>query len=650
LRLWAWPIAGFLLFVLLPISFLFGVDSMLLYSGPREIAVLYLTAFSAYAAASLLLSCIAEGLVQLAARLGANADRLRAGLFTLELAVLAAATAGIWIFFLRIWLDSQGISGHGSLWRGLAISGALVAAIAILLTARRIGNLRLQRNGVEVGRNSCWLGVALAVLLAITGPFLPERELPNPRIAERQAAEEPLATHVAAADSSPDILLITFDALSARDMSVYGYERDTTPGLRRFAQRAHVFTHAYSNANFTTPAITSIFTANRPWKHRVFHLQGFLRGEETQRNPIRALRDAGYSTIAFTTNPAANPNQNRSAGSFDIVHEDRSQYRRHRIYTALTVSQRLDVQNLLNLFPWTYCADALDALMSRIDPEPYRQSPEQLLAEARETFSRLSPRGKTFMWVHLWVPHHYYLPPEPFLHRFAPQQGLDEIGSQNSIPRTYEPQDEPLAQLARARYDENIAFAENLVSGFLEQLEANGALENSIVAISGDHGELFDKGIIGHGGSALYDPMIHIPLIIRTPRQGTAKVVDTVAEQIDILPTLLDLANVHMPFEVEGTSLRDAMRGEGAQQPAVSMWFERESAFAPLSAGKLAMIDWPWKLIFDVAPGGNAELYDLEADPDEDTDRALTDAGRVKAMRDRALSMLKTAETPADRE
>jgi arylsulfatase A-like enzyme len=587
-------------------------------------------------------------LVRLIAVFGVDATRARARLQLLMLAILAAVTCGTWIFILRVWLDTLGVSGHSRLWRGLALTITLAAVLAVLLANRQIGHERLQRLGNEIGKSGAIFGGLLALLLGLAAPFLSKPSLPNPQVRERQIPHDGSITTLKTAPG-PDILLITFDALSARDISLYGYDRDTTPGLSRFSQRAHVFTHAYSSANFTTPAVSSMLTASRPWKHRVFQLQAFLLGDEKARNPIQSLRDAGYTTIAYTSNPAANPKQNRTSGSFDIVHDDRSHYLKHSIYTSLTRSQGLDTQNLLNLFPWTHATAALDTLRRRFDAEPYRQSPAQMLAEAREAFTRLAPGGKVFMWIHVWVPHHYYMPPEPYLYRFAAERQLDDFDSQAALPREYSPQDQALAQLARARYDENIAYAEHLVSEFLAQLDSGDCLDDSIVAIAADHGEMFEKGIIGHGGNALYDPMIHIPLLIRTPRQTARQFIEAPAEQIDIMPTLLDLAGVPLRFEVEGRSLLSAMRGDTTVHPVASMWFERESAFAPLKRGSIALIDWPWKIIFDLEPGGRTELYDLANDPDERIDHATRDASRAQALRERAMMMLKSAESPRGR-
>jgi len=68
--------------------------------------------------------------------------------------------------------------------------------------------------------------------------------------------------------SPQNIIILLFDAMSARDLSVYGYPRNTTPNLMRFANRANVYHSHYSAGNFTIPGTTSLLTGLYPWTHR----------------------------------------------------------------------------------------------------------------------------------------------------------------------------------------------------------------------------------------------------------------------------------------------------------------------------------------------------------------------------------------------
>ena len=72
----------------------------------------------------------------------------------------------------------------------------------------------------------------------------------------------------------PNIIVILFDAMSARNLSLYGYPRETTPFLDKFAARSTVYHRHYSGGNFTTPGTASMLTGMFQWKHRAFNVAG----------------------------------------------------------------------------------------------------------------------------------------------------------------------------------------------------------------------------------------------------------------------------------------------------------------------------------------------------------------------------------------
>lgn len=110
-----------------------------------------------------------------------------------------------------------------------------------------------------------------------------------------------------------NIVLITFDALSAEDMSLYGYKLPTTPNIDAFAQHATVFTNFYSTSTYTTPCIVTMLSGGYPSESRVFQLQGHPRSADSGRTLPRLLQESGYTTGGLFTNPfahygASNPN------------------------------------------------------------------------------------------------------------------------------------------------------------------------------------------------------------------------------------------------------------------------------------------------------------------------------------------------------
>src|SRR5260370_40868318 len=81
------------------------------------------------------------------------------------------------------------------------------------------------------------------------------------------------------ANPPKNVFIILFDAMSARNLSLYGYPRDTTPNLIRFANRANVYHSHYSAGNFTIPGTTSLLSGLYPWTHRAINGSGLMARE-----------------------------------------------------------------------------------------------------------------------------------------------------------------------------------------------------------------------------------------------------------------------------------------------------------------------------------------------------------------------------------
>ena len=99
----------------------------------------------------------------------------------------------------------------------------------------------------------------------------------------------------------PNILIFVFDAMSARHLSLYGYERETTPNLRRFAERAFVYHRHYSAGNFTTSGTASMLTGLYPWTHRAINYRGMVARHLKDQNIFRLIGNE-YTRLAFTQN------------------------------------------------------------------------------------------------------------------------------------------------------------------------------------------------------------------------------------------------------------------------------------------------------------------------------------------------------------
>jgi arylsulfatase A-like enzyme/tetratricopeptide (TPR) repeat protein len=226
-----------------------------------------------------------------------------------------------------------------------------------------------------------------------------------------------------------------------------------------------------------------------------------------------------------------------------------------------------------------------------------------------------------FAWVHLYDAHAPYAAPEPFASR-----------------------------LASSPYDGEIAFVDQQVQRILAALDARGQRERTIVVIAGDHGEaLGEHGELTHG-LLLYEPTLHVPLIIAAPQVSKAGVVKAPVSLADVAPTVAALAGVALPPEVDGRSLADAIAGKETL-PVANIYAETEyptifgwSALSSLRRGESKFISSP-----------HPELYDLSRDAHEARNLYTTERRTMRTLADgltalRATAVASTAAKAPDAE
>ena len=96
----------------------------------------------------------------------------------------------------------------------------------------------------------------------------------------------------------PNVILITFDSLAAQNMSLYGYDKVTTPHLDAFAKKSFVFKNVFANCNSTIPSLISILTGKYPFPRNCRHLISLLGVKGRSENIASVLRKEGYHISA----------------------------------------------------------------------------------------------------------------------------------------------------------------------------------------------------------------------------------------------------------------------------------------------------------------------------------------------------------------
>ena len=209
--------------------------------------------------------------------------------------------------------------------------------------------------------------------------------------------------------------------------------------------------------------------------------------------------------------------------------------------------------------------------------------------------------------MHLYDPHAPYAAPEPFASRF---------------PATM-----------HGAYDAEVAFVDAQVGRLLDAL--GGARDETIVVVTGDHGESLGEHQEQQHGFFVYDAVTQVPLIVAAPGISPGAPSDQV-RIVDVMPTVLEAAGIPVPDAVQGKSLLPAARGQRLDLLALSeSWYPRyHYGWSELTAVR----DGRYKFI--AAP--RRELYDLLNDPGERTNLAPFNPQRVAAL-ERALGGITAA-------
>jgi arylsulfatase A-like enzyme len=422
-------------------------------------------------------------------------------------------------------------------------------------------------------------------------------------------------------DHRSNIILVTMDALSARDMQLYGFERLTTPFISEWAKDAVLFSKAYASSNWTTPASMSMMTGQRPWTHRIWYPAKYHPVSQYPYNFPKIMKDNGYAVYAFVQNEHAHP---ETLGIQDAF------MKKDKVDTFST-NKGLLVDIFLNILQrrhivsgWIFKHPVLFPLIviqsdnlkkvSRVEIV-YDRFMEYISQDAKEPF---------FAWIHLLPPHDPYVPPPLYTGAFGdPAKFNTEKKQKNAFDfhQEYEAEKQSDVDILRKRYDEFILYCDREFGRLMSRLSENIDMSKTVMILSSDHGESFSKGFLGHNGKFLYEPLVHIPLVIKMPGKTKGTIIDIPVEHVDIAPTILELAEIPPPQWMEGRSLLPLLHGMSLDtRPIFSMQLQENPAINnhPITKGSIAIWDGDYKLILYLdSDVPKTQLYNLKADPDE---------------------------------
>ena len=522
------------------------------------------------------------------ARLRRDSISLRAGVFVLAL-------LGFFCVFLR--------------FPALHKLAVLVLAAGLAVQTARLAHRYASLLYAGVRRSAPWVALVVAALAVGAAAW---------RGVEERAAVAALPT---ARPGAPNVLLLVLDTVRAKSLSLYGYERQTTPALEALAEKGVVFEQAFSTAPWTLPSHGGLFTG------RYLHeLGGGFRSPLNSTYPTLAeeLSRQGYSTAGFVANRAY---VNREVG----LGRGFAHYEVYRTTPGQAFMYSRLGETLYNAFDLGRLFGSHESFG--------RKSAEQLNRDFLGWLEGHEQDGRPFFaFLNYFDAHRDYLPPIEFATKFtsSAERPLGVFEVEEVGPEQY-------PEITDA-YDGALAYLDHHLGRLFAELERRGVLENTLVIVTADHGELLgEHGMVEHIGS-LYTELLHVPLLIVPPSSGgvpASRRVEAGVSLREVPATVLDLAGL-------GEEVRAVFPG----RTLARYWTENYASDAALADGLrtgdevvLAEVQQAWSLPPDY-PGSQGrmksviyegrqyiknygtereELYDLVEDPNQMNDLAGSD-------------------------
>ncbi len=428
--------------------------------------------------------------------------------------------------------------------------------------------------------------------------------------------------------SQPNIILITMDTVRADHLSLYGYERDTTPNLKRLSQEAILYKNAIATSNMTLPSHASIFTGLYTRSHGAHHVfetqnpaddRAGVFYDWAHNMPLddkfstiaEILSKKGYRTMAVVANQGYLGDSYRLTQGFQ--HYD------YRTPVPFLGQFRGKVHPF-------YLRQSIHTFLSKfIHSSDYDMAFRNADEINDEVFTLLDETKKSerfFLFINYMDPHFPYTPPSPYDKLFP---GKDETYT----PGKFVEMEKQVMKLERkitgreqkhivSQYDGGIAYVDFHIGELIKRLKKAGLYEKTVIIITSDHGEAFgERDFIQHENS-VYQNEVYVPLLIRYPGTGQSKVVDEFVSGVDIMPTVLDFLGYEIPGNLQGISLLKPEHlnnrfviSESFSSRKKLKWHKR---FYNIER---AVFSGGMKLITSTLK--KQELYDVSTDPNETT-------------------------------
>lgn len=412
-----------------------------------------------------------------------------------------------------------------------------------------------------------------------------------------------------------NLILISVDTLRPDHMGVYGYDKNTTPNIDKWAKDATVFTNMRTVVPATFPSFSALMTGKGPFESRIFSnsltydgiSNGFVPIDDKVQTIAQLLKASGFLTAAFINTPSLDGKLTKLDIGFDIYENDLEwplqRDKNKDFYKSLT--------NVNNGMKW--------------------------LTKNKDK--------RFFVWFHLMEPHSPYWPIDEYKCKFDQKycteinsQGLEKLEQERNELKECKTNRTGIGQdkidLFTTLYDGGIASGDVLIGRIISTIHSLDLDKKTVVVLYGDHGEGFDHDYYFMHGGPLYDSHIKIPLIIKLPG-GSGKKNSTSFQNTQIMNSLLNKLQIpHDKFDSSDIFLE--------KEPSKYIF---SSNAGPT---RYSVQNDRYKFIYSVRNqtclynNQTEELYDLTKDPSETKNLLESTPNIAKNLRETLFKYLAT--------